>query len=1301
MNQHLQNILTLIQQTGDLSPELKTALLKSLNEADKELEITAFKLNRTDKVKRTTAILLEETIAELEQKRVAVEAQNRELEIEAALEKVRSRSLAVHRSDEFKEVITLVFEKLQELGIVANSVSINVFIDGSNDTEVYICGQVEGRLVVSQFRLFHFDNPISNDRLAARGDGLDFFSKTYSAEEKNSFYEYQFGVSDLKYVPDNIKKMIFESKRYTISLALAKHSMIVVNDFEGKALSPKEIDVVKRFARVFEQAYIRFLDLQKAETQAKEARIETALERVRAVAMAMKQSEELVSVCEVMYKELLSLGFANIRNAQIAIEDDTRQRYVFYVYSDFERITAGEAGYNSSPIVQRLYNELGKSGDSLYEREYSPAEMEEWRVWRKSLSPLLDAREETVTSLCWYMYAIGKGNIGISTFNAITNEQVEIVKRFKQVFELSYRRFDDLQKAEAQAREAQIEAALESIRSSSLAMHRSDQLKSVAAVMFKKLMELGLANLTGAFIVLFDKATRNLQLWIATTTLQEPSEINIPYSVALSENQIFNDLWRLIETGEGIFNRKYRGKTKDDYFRHVGAHNDYPQAVKDFHLAADSWITSIAAEKHCGVGFDSWNGQFYSEEEYKIVKRFARAFEQAYIRFLDLQRAEAQARESQIQLALERVRARTMAMQHSDELAEAAQLLYQQFKSLGIQTINSAYTFVHEDTATQDAWAVLPDGSLLPRLLKFPLTGDTILDERYQSWKEKKAIHRATLNNKENRRHHQFLADRIAKYISEDIFSHYLDLDKIYFYSANFSAGYLLIITTQSLTEDEESTLSRFAKVFEQTYTRFLDLQKAEAQAKESQIEAALERVRSRTLAMQKSDELAETSAVLFRQLIGLGISPNRLYISIMKDEEGEAEFWITGEDGNKVSMAYEDNLNNNPSFKKMFDGWKGQKKSLVIDMKGKELNEYLAYLSSIHVPFKGGLAQKRRLQYIAYFSKGFIGMASPDEQPPETMQLLERFAYVFNLTFTRFNDLQIAEAHALQAEHDLIEIKAARKKAEEALSELQITQRQLIQSEKMASLGELTAGIAHEIQNPLNFVNNFSDVSKELLDEMKAALENGNKEDAKDLVNDVMHNLEKIAHHGKRADAIVKGMLQHSRLSTGRKEPTNLNALCEEYLRLSYQTMRAKDKDFNAKLETDFDEKIGNVYTVPQDMGRVLLNLINNAFYALNEKKQRSPKGYEPRIFIQTKKVGNRIEIQVTDNGDGIPQAVADKIFQPFFTTKPTGQGTGLGLSLAYDIVKAHGGELKVETQEGQGATFIVRLPAHTNSDT
>ena len=265
----------------------------------------------------------------------------------------------------------------------------------------------------------------------------------------------------------------------------------------------------------------------------------------------------------------------------------------------------------------------------------------------------------------------------------------------------------------------------------------------------------------------------------------------------------------------------------------------------------------------------------------------------------------------------------------------------------------------------------------------------------------------------------------------------------------------------------------------------------------------------------------------------------------------------------------------------------------------------------------------------------------------------------------------------------------------ETTLSNLKSTQSQLVQSEKMASLGELTAGIAHEIQNPLNFVNNFSEVNKELLVELKDEIKKGNLDEVNTLADDVISNEEKINHHGKRADAIVKGMLQHSRSGSGVKEPTDINALADEYLRLAYHGLRAKDKSFNATMKTDFDETIGKVNVIPQDMGRVILNLITNAFYVVDEKKRAGVQDYEPTVWVSTKKFSNRIELKVKDNGNGIPKNALDKIFQPFFTTKPTGQGTGLGLSMSYDIVtKGHGGKLTVTTTEGTGTEFTINLP-------
>jgi signal transduction histidine kinase len=303
----------------------------------------------------------------------------------------------------------------------------------------------------------------------------------------------------------------------------------------------------------------------------------------------------------------------------------------------------------------------------------------------------------------------------------------------------------------------------------------------------------------------------------------------------------------------------------------------------------------------------------------------------------------------------------------------------------------------------------------------------------------------------------------------------------------------------------------------------------------------------------------------------------------------------------------------------------------------------------------------------------------------------------------------RLVEAQKLQLEHLVaertVELTRQKEELQNALIELQSTQKQLIQSEKMASLGELTAGIAHEIQNPLNFVNNFSEVSAELVNEMKEELQAKNESAVTVILQDLEQNLQKITHHGKRADAIVKGMLLHSRSSTGIKEPTDINALADEYLRLSYHGLRAKDKSFNATMKVEFDEKIGTINIITQDIGRVLLNLFTNAFYSITEKKKaqrvEGTQKFEPTVSVTTKLITNgstgaerTVMISVKDNGTGIPQEVLDKIYHPFFTTKPTGDGTGLGLSISYDIIKAHGGEIKVETKDGEGAEFIISLP-------
>jgi two-component system, NtrC family, sensor kinase len=369
---------------------------------------------------------------------------------------------------------------------------------------------------------------------------------------------------------------------------------------------------------------------------------------------------------------------------------------------------------------------------------------------------------------------------------------------------------------------------------------------------------------------------------------------------------------------------------------------------------------------------------------------------------------------------------------------------------------------------------------------------------------------------------------------------------------------------------------------------------------------------------------------------------------------------------------------------------------------KNKKKPDSAYHYLQLYQSLSDSLNEKEKNQIQAYQNIGFNDQIQRNEMESQRIQkantyrtiaLLTGIAVLLLIAFLLFRNNRTRHKANILLQQQKNEIEQQKETVENTLTELRSTQQQLIQSEKMASLGELTAGIAHEIQNPLNFVNNFSEINSELIEEMKQELNKGDIDEAKFIAENIRQNLEKINHHGKRADSIVKGMLQHSQRSAGEKIPTDINALADEYLRLAYHGIRAKDKSFNAKLETDFDAQMGRINIIPQDIGRVVLNILTNAFYAVNEKKKSADENYHPTVLIRTKKINDTIEIVVNDNGNGIPKTIVDKIFQPFFTTKPTGQGTGLGLSLAYDIVKAHGGDVRVESKEGYGTTFIVQL--------
>jgi signal transduction histidine kinase len=1059
---------------------------------------------------------VEERTAELKHK-------NHELEIEGALEKIRSTSLEMRHSGEIEKVVTVLFEKLKELNLVFDAAAIHVFKEGTKNAAIWVASPEQlssaTEIDLPYDKEAFINNPIILDVWNAKETGHPILNKIYPFEEKNRYFDYVFKHNGYEKVPEFIRNVILNAECYTATFVAEQNSLLGINSWTPQLFSETDFEILKRVAKVFEQAYVRFLDLQKAEEQAREAQIEIALERVRSKTMAMQHSNQLREIAATTLEQLKSLGFT-YGACSIVIMDAISGDMIWWI-SGFDNTypTSYRNTYFEHPFyLEQLNNwkEGKKYAIMVCEGEAKKAYDEyvfnktEFVKIPEELQKIMQSFEKITFSNAYMKH----GALSWST-EPLDKEYAKILQRFASVFEQSYTRFLDLQKAEEQAREAQIEAALERVRSASLAINKSSELEKVVVTLFDKIKELEIP-FDSTFIYLLDKSTRNIVAWVATNMLPTPIKVNMPYDEEIAHNPIIMDLWHAIENGEHGLNKSYKEKDKDDYYQYKAKYNKsiIPESVTDMQLQAQSWTTSFAAEKNSIVGFDSWYGQITTQDDFEILKRFAKVFDQAYIRFLDLQKAEAQARESQIEASFERIRASALAMQTSEEFLGVVQTLYEQIKALGQKELE------------------------------------------------------ATI---------------------------------IQFY--NIEQGFILSWQAQNTDSVTDDNLSLSSSQF--------------------------------------------------------------------------------SFDACKLTLEW-------------LNAYKATEGNYTIVAKGEILTEWMHLLMKMSPEIKdrlGDVMPEISYFHFSKFSAGALSMVSTKPFEDEAKYLLKRAASAFDLAYKRYLDLQLKEEQAIKLSEE-------KHRLEVALKELQNTQDQLIQKEKLASLGELTAGIAHEIQNPLNFVNNFAELSVELIQEIKDSPptpEGGVL--VKELLEDLAQNQEKINHHGKRASSIVKGMLEHSRASTGQKEPTDLNALADEYLRLSYHGLRAKDKSFNADFKTDFDEKLPKINVIPQDFGRVLLNLINNAFYAVSERRQQlessAINSYKPLVRISTQQDDNQIIIKIIDNGTGIPEGTRTKIFQPFFTTKPTGQGTGLGLSLAYDIItKGHGGSIECDSIEQAGTIFAIKLP-------
>ena len=1055
------------------------------------------------------------------------------------------------------------------------------------------------------------------------------------------------------------------------------------------------------------------------EQKNRELEVEAALERVRARTMAMQTSSELPVAANLLFQQIQSLGMPAWSTGYCTWDDDKKSSVTLWMSSEgvlqppFSAPTTEDQLF----IQMRVGAEEGKDlqvvdlGGEELEQHYRY--MRELPVVGEILDSIIEAGHPLPTFQIMHQAYFSKGFLLFITYEPVP-ESHETFKRFAKVFGQTYTRFLDLQKAEAQAREAQIEAALERVRAKAMAMHSSNELRLVVHELRKQMGILGQKNLETCVIHLHDESHEYIQSWAGIKPPDEEGDIlesiaNVPkrgLSIIEEALDAYNsNLQDYVLLNEGEKLRQWFS------FLERESPEGFAKLVDSVHGNIEELRSYWSFADFTGGSLLMVTRERPDELTRGLLRRFSNVFGLAYRRFADLKNAEAQAREARIEAALERVRSRSMAMHKSEELKEVIQIVYEQIVQLKIPTEHAGFIMDYKRRDDFDSWIADQFGS--PSQLTIPYF-DCIYYNRFNEAKAKgEDFFTTILSFEEKNRFYEELFEHIPDFPEESkniIFSQpgfaisTVLLENVALYIENF--------TGISFSEEENAILMRFGKVFQQTYTRFLDLQKAEAQAREAEIQLALERVRAKTMAMQSSEELADAAYVLFEQLRSLGVTHERINIGIVNEDSQTIDFWITEQGGDKLNTKFSGRISEPTTLSKAYAAWKHGEKSLMIDLQGEELKSWLSYLSDeIKIPFNKAFLHDRRVQTAGFFSKGMLILTSHEPLQQEALYLLEKFAGVFDLTYTRFSDLKLAEAQALQAEKDLIEIKIARQNAEVALAELKSTQAQLIQQEKLASLGQLTAGIAHEIKNPLNFVNNFSEVSIEMIEEVidsrlktqdtRPKTEADEIED--EILEDIKANLEKIHEHGSRANDIVTSMLQHSRGGSGKKEPTDLNALIKEYVNLSFHGMRAGKNPIDVEIELDLDEAVKEIPMVREDFTRVIINLCNNAFDAIRTKVDLTGfknlsglEPYHPKLTVRTKSEKDRILISVEDNGPGIPDEIKDKILQPFFTTKKGTEGTGLGLSITHDIVKAHGGELRVVTSVGEGTDFQILLPCN-----
>ncbi|GEM_PF-1505163 len=997
------------------------------------------------------------------------------LALEAALERVRSRIMWMQRSHELRDVVSVMYNEMELLGLAKWGCNIMICHQDKEVFEFWLAEETDANQTRNYF-VKGKAHPIYRKIWTNWENQTNAFTLHHQDEYKLAFDKYWLEETDFKHLPDEVKANVYNKNEVFLNYAPMKHGLL--NAISYEKLSDKLLTILARFAKVFEQTYTRFLELEKAEAQTKEAQIEAALERVRAASMAMHKSTELPDVALVLVNQLAALNI-NQLGSSILIVDGTKDTYSQYAAHDDLKsqkklLKVIEDKDLTSIFLGREILRLTKAGETAFNFPLKGDNLEEFiqdlidnKVHKERGEAMRQANFECV----YFYFAIYHelSPIVITTLAPLPEIDQVILKRMATTFGMSYRRFLDLQKAEAQAREAQIEAAMERIRSRAIAMRSSDELKQVIIEMRRQIDSLGQLDLEASVIHLYTDGEKMFESFAAVRPPGESGEIviaNILFPVdAMEQIEYMIDSYYSDQQEYTIeFDKKMA--------------EEWQEVMVEYAPMIAARRVGFVANRRTSDNPEYWNFADFSHgslllvthspasnDTKEVLRKASQVFEQTYTRFLDLQKAEAQAREAQIETALERVRASTMAMHHSSDLTESAAVLFEQIQLLGAKVFSSGFVLCEENNPMDEQWMSV--GSTKELIQQYiPHEEEPHHFNMYKAWQAGGALLAQKMEGKALQAAFAFLSAQpsVQKNLEKIIDKNTPFPTLQILHAAYFSKGYLLIVTTEEYPEKE--IFIRFAKVFEQTYTRFLDLQKAEAQAREAQIEAALERVRARTMAMHKSEELPEAAKVMFEQFKTLGLEPWVFAFCIFRNGTPIADNWASSQIGpmSPMTLPHQED----PVLKALYNAWKAKSPLHVEEIHGKRLAEHYEYMLKINsvgqsVKEMGnqGISLPEQLVFnCANFKYGYI-MFCTHEPKPAYHDIFIRFTKVFEQTYTRFLDLQKAEAQAKEAQIEAaLERVRARTMAMHKSAELADTASVLFQQLKEIGINIVTVGL-------------------------------------------------------------------------------------------------------------------------------------------------------------------------------------------------------------------------------------------------